>query len=288
MKRSGISDPSRRLNITPSGSGQSPEPVIEMEFCDPVPVSSLRRKKKDPEGPGFFETLFMTLLKLGIAGAVIYAGLLLVPKPLYPLNESKVYYTPTDILRMSQLDSGSEEEQKYLLDYYSIDLSRLYGAAYPDTQDIEAVNRRCRNVNTPDSLFPMRGHDLYEDITRYVTCIMTNQVRRFCASRERRRLVSQLKAYSQFRQVLLGIERSDSDNYFTRKDKGFLPGRLDKGKTFSIGQKMDRRVLDALSGLVEKGYVTAADFSFMGLFPSADYAPALRLKAKAVPAACGG
>ena len=288
MKRSRKSDPLRRLNITPSGSGQSPEPVIEMEFCDPVPVSRLRKKKTEPEGPGFFETLFMTVLKLGIAGAVIYAVLLLLPKPLYPLNESRVYYTPTDILRMSHADSGSEEHQKYLLEYYSINLSRLYGAAYPDTQAIETVNRRCRGVNTPDTLFPMRGHDLYEDITRYVTCIMTTQVRRFCASRERRRLVSQLKTYSHFRQVLLGIERSDSDNYFTRKSKGFLPGHLEKGKTFSIGKDMDKRVLDALSGLVAKGYVTAADFSFMGLFPPADYTSVLTLKGNVPSPACGG
>jgi hypothetical protein len=298
MKQSGKNDPLARLNLGSSGQGESDGPVIETEFCGPVPVSALR-PKKEPEGPGFFAALFQGLVMIGMAACAFYIIVMFLPKPLYAVHAKRVYYTPFDMVRMSNLDSYTEEKQKHLLEYYAFSMRDLYsGKDFPETPAIAAVNRRCRNMNTPNAIFPTDGFQRYDGITKYVACILSVNTARFCDKQERLRLVSQLKAYSRFRQHLIAVERASGKKFITRKAEKIAArhskwirdslAEADNATQYGIGEKVDYRILSKLSALVSKGYIHMDDFSWMGLFPPADYAEALKPSGPVQAPACGG
>jgi hypothetical protein len=180
---------------------------------------------------------------------------------------------------------------------YGIDVSGIILPAQREKSPaMRQVAERCMptHVAAGDNMIvmPMMAHAAFAVMTDYLICVMANDKARLCEPSERKRLVEQLVTFKERRQNVLAFERAREALLATPMAQFAMKmGEMTNsrngpvGRPF-LGEEIDERITNAVAGLNREGYLTATDFSFMGLFLPAEYAPALAKNASGV-ARCG-
>ena len=287
------------------GTGAPPPPVRESGPAPSAPPQpgGLRAtlaggQDEETESP-------MEIVLFVGTGAAVFTGILLlilylVPKPLWQGKENAIYYSYTAMVQkqlitgksLMDVDREMNKRFKFSLSDYMLTREPFEGSQFA------AVRQECLDGKTiPDTMFAPQAYRVYTDVTLYVACMMEKRKERLCDASERDYLKRLLKGYSRYRQEVLGVERMLGEIAPTRMAKTALQRYIDTeadlrgGKRvdldMSIGKKVDGRILSRLQKLVEEGYMSASDYSFMGWWLPADYAPAF-INAKPQGAlACG-
>ena len=271
------------------------QPVVKpapQQIAYPDPVKNHRQNGSQQE-----ETVLSIVVFVGSAitlfGALAFIALLYIPKPIFETTPSAVYYGQRAFSKMiitswTPRRSLVNKQNQHNL---NIDLTGLILKKGLAKNDIMlAVSKQCLPAKVPfDTINPVKGHGVYHKITKYISCVMQTETKRFCKESERQRLVSQLKHYSHFRQSLLGVE-----NIARKMMSATAAGVYELNNSPMnrlpfppIGKRVDDRVINQLSGLIAKGYITMSDFSFMGLSLPKDYAPAFKATPQGPAPDCG-
>ena len=275
-----------------SGAAQPAFKPAPKQVTYPDPANSWRQNGSQQE-----ETILSTLVfaasAITLFGALAFIALLYVPKPLFETAPSTVYYGQRAFSKMLITSMTPPRSRVNMQNRHNlnIDLSGLILKKGLSENDIMlAVTKECLPARVPvDSISPVRGHIVYRKITKYVSCVMQTETRRFCKKSERQRLVSQLKHYSHFRQSLIGVENIARKLMLaTPAGRYELNNSPDRDLPFPpIGKNVNPEVIKNLSGLIAKGYITMSDFSFMGLSLPKDYAPAFKATPEGPAPDCG-
>jgi hypothetical protein len=222
-------------------------------------------------------------------GILLLAAALLV-WALAPITyrASRTSYSQIEIREMLSVSASSR-----LLDHkvvaqhdqkYGIDVSRIMLPAERETtRAMQQVAEQCipmkLGAKSPMLVMPVKAHAAFGVITEYLVCAMRVNKDRLCDPSERRRLVEQLVAFKDKRQSVLAWERGRDALLATPMFQfGAKMKEMSDGQSLALpilGDVLDERITSGIANLNREGLLTAADFSFMGLFLPEEYALAL-------------
>ena len=247
-------------------------PVKEATASDDVDELN---PEEDESKQEFHGRLVVLLSMMAVIGGLIFTG------P-HTYSTSAKVYKPAQIVK-SAMAYETEDERKIVSmeNSFNLDFSRILT---PAREESSPAMKRLAVACLPNPpkrplVVPHQAHRYYSRAKDYLKCAMTRDVDRLCDSSERARLVEQLTQFRERRAAVLSLKEA-KDNINTKKAKGKrLRVTMDvasaRWNTPPGETQLDPRLGAKLSSLVQRGYLSAKDFGYFGLYLPVEYAPYL-------------
>ena len=278
------------------------------------PIANRKRSINDKDDENGVSLLEGAMI-LGLVGAAVYVGYLALPRPLVHTPPREYAYNIMDIFGMlGGMKNFYAKTYKQAITaaagerppgwFTQTELARLPKRYVVVIRDIVPPSRNaspamrkiaeyCIKTTFPEIVSLKDARKWFRPVTEYLSCAMKFRQRRLCDPQERHRLVSQLQAYSDMHQKLLGLSRFQG---MVRNTPTVELTRMvaDRMARFSLSRKqikdLERKtramlkvpvtpnlppqIVRGLRDLVRKGYITPYDFSWSGLSVPRPFAPA--------------
>ena len=252
---------------------------------------------------------------LGLVGAAVYVGYLALPRPLVHTPPREYAYNIMDIFGMlggvrnfyaktyQQAENAmagkrpgkwfTRADLERLPKRYAVHIRDIVPPARNASPAMRKIAEYCIKTTFPEIVSMKDARKWFRPVTEYLSCAMKFRQRRFCDPAERRRLVSQLLAYSDMHQKLLGLSRFQRHMSTTpivqinkEVQQRMIHSMLSKERIRELQREvrvmlkvpvtpnLPPQIVYGLRDLVRKGYITPYDFSWSGLSVPRPYAAA--------------
>ena len=252
---------------------------------------------------------------LGLVGAAVYVGYLALPRPLVHTPPREYAYNIMDIFGMlggmknfyaktyqqaeaaitGKRPSGwfTQAELERLPRRYAVHIRDIVPPPRNASPVMRKLAQYCTKTTFPEVISLKDARQWFRPVTEYLSCIMKFRQRRLCDPAERRRLVSQLQAYSDMHQKLLGLGRFQQawrsspigqinmtvqermkKHMLSESERKELERHVRAMLKVPVTPNLPPQIVQGLRDLVRKGYITPYDFSWSGLSVPRPFAPA--------------